>query len=124
MSKIHISKELEGRSYFFEKQKKAPYQKNWWGYIWRGLLVERNGKHYKSMGRAIWLYLYLVVHADRQTGELKRKTQTISDDMGISKRTIQRWLQTLRNTNYITTTTNGRALKIKIMKWRRIYKRH
>ena len=116
----HISEEFKNRnSYYtllFNRQKKT----DWWGYIWRGLLVEETGKHHKAMNRAIWLYLYLIIHADRKTGTLFRKTETIAKDMGISLRIIQKWLQRLRNTGYITSQSTGRSLNITITKWRPI----
>ena len=96
--------------------------KHWWGPIWRGLLVEETAKHYKAMGRAVWLYMYLIVHANRQTGTLHRLLPTISRDMGLKVRTIRQWLSVLRKHGYITTVSTGRALKIMIEKWRPIGK--
>jgi tRNA G26 N,N-dimethylase Trm1 len=96
--------------------------KSWWGPIWRGLLVEETAKHYKAMGRAVWLYMYLIVHADRQTGTLFRQLPTISKDMGLKVRTIRQWLAVLRKHGYINTVSTGRALKITIEKWRPIGK--
>ena len=75
------------------------------------------------MGRAVWLYLYLIVYANRKTGILFRQTKTISKDMGIPIRTIQHWLTLLRRHNYILTQTTGRSLVITITKWRPITKR-
>lgn len=94
----------------------------WWGPIWRGLFVDAEGKHYRAMGRALWLYGYLIVHADRKNGTLYRTVATIARDMQVSKRTIQLWLATLRRHGYITAKTTGRALEIRIEKWRPIVK--
>jgi hypothetical protein len=95
---------------------------NWWGHVWRGLLTEQTAKHYKAMGKAVWLYLYLIVHANRKTGILFRQTKTIAWDMGISLRTIQNWLTILRKHNYILTESTGRSLVITITKWKPIKK--
>jgi hypothetical protein len=94
----------------------------WWGPVWRGLFVDPEGKHYRAMGRALWLYCYLIVHADRGTGTLYRTVATIARDMKVSKRTIQAWLALLRRHGYIRTKTTGRALTIWIEKWRPIIK--
>lgn len=94
--------------------------KNWWGAIWVGLVTEQTAKHHKAMGKALWLYLYFIVHANRNTGTLFRKTSTIASDMGISIRTIQHWLIILRKNGYITTEFTGRALVISITKWKPI----
>jgi hypothetical protein len=94
----------------------------WWGPIWRGLFVDPTGKHYRAMGRALWLYGYLIVHADRKTGALYRTIATVSCDMQVSQRTIQAWMALLRRQGYISTRATGRALAIKIEKWRPIVK--
>lgn len=94
----------------------------WWGPVWRGLFVDPAGKHYHAMGRALWLYGYLIVHADRRTGTLYRTVATVARDMQVSRRTIQAWLALLRQHGYIRTKTTGRALAIGIEKWRPIIK--
>jgi hypothetical protein len=94
----------------------------WWGPVWRGLFVDPAGKHYRAMGRALWLYGYLIVHADRRTGTLYRTVATIARDMQVSGRTIQAWLALLRRKGYIRSKTTGRALVIGIEKWRPIIK--
>lgn len=95
----------------------------WWGYVWQGLVVSKNARHYKAMGKAIWLYLYLIIHANRKTGVLYRLTKTISENTGIPVRTIQQWLHILRKNGYITTERTGRSIIISITKWRPISKR-
>lgn len=92
----------------------------WWGFVWRGLVVSRSARHYSAMGRALWLFLYLIIHANRKTGTLYRRVRTIAQDMGISERTVQLWLKTLRDHGYITTERTGRSLIIHISKWRPI----
>lgn len=100
---------------------KPPYQ--WWGFVWRGLVVSRSARHYKAMGRSVWLYLYLIIHANRRTGTLFRRIGTISKDIGMSKRTVQIWLKTLRENGYVVTERTGRSLIIHIAKWRPITRR-
>src|SRR5437870_2408858 len=99
---------------------KRSYQ--WWGPVWRGLFVDPTGKHYRAMGRALWLYGYLIVHANRRNGTLYRRIATVARDMQVSERTIQAWFAQLRRTGYIKTKTTGRALVIGIEKWRPIIK--
>lgn len=90
----------------------------WWGPIWRGLAVEPNGKHYRAMRTSLWLYIYLVIHADRRNGTLIRLLPTIARDMGVKPRTIRQWLSVLKTHGYITTEQTGRALKLAITKWK------
>lgn len=113
----HICTAMNNKSNAFLKP-----SKNWWGHIWKGLLSEQTAKHYKAMGKAIWLYLYLIVHANRKTGVLFRQTKTIATDMGIPIRTIQQWLTALRKGGYIITQFTGRSLIVTITKWRPITK--
>ena len=74
------------------------------------------------MGRALWLYGYLIVHADRRKGTLYRTVATIARDMQVSGRTIQAWMSLLRRHGYVTTKTTGRSLTIGVEKWRPIMK--
>ncbi|MBV9241166.1 MAG: helix-turn-helix domain-containing protein [Acidobacteria bacterium] len=97
-----------------------PRQRDWWGFVWRGLVVSRSSKHYNAMGRAVWLFLYLVIHANRRTGTVYRRVRTIAQDIGLSERTVQIWLKILRDKGYILTERTGRSLIIHINKWRPI----
>src|ERR1043165_7145672 len=81
----------------------------WWAPLWRGLVVPQGYKHYKAMGSALWLFSYLLLHADRKTGRLIRMLDTISKEMGINQRTIRYWLGRLRKHGYITTRHTGRS---------------
>ena len=106
------------------QQKRAfNLKEKWWTPVWRGLPVEPTGKHYHLMRNALWLYLYLLVYANRRTGTLFRRNSTISRDMGVNSRTISRWMNTLRKGGYIETRRRaGRALDISITKWKPIKK--
>jgi DNA-binding transcriptional ArsR family regulator len=95
---------------------------NWWTPVWNGILLEPDAKHYKAMGRALWLYLYLLTFANRTTGKLFRRLPTIAKDTGIGIRTIRRWLKQLKQNGYIETHQTGRYLKIEITKWKPIKK--
>jgi hypothetical protein len=97
-----------------------PAEKNWWGPVWRGLVTDSQGKHLKIMGNSLWLFIYLVIHANRQSGRLYRKQATIAVDMGVKLRTIRLWLSLLRKGDYIIIRSTGRASEIEIQKWKPI----
>ena len=99
---------------------KRPIARSWWAPVWRGLIVDESAKHYRCIRSAIWLYLYLVVHADRKTGALFRKIGTIAQDMGVEPTTIRRWLAMLARNDYITRSTTGRSVQITIQRWKRL----
>jgi hypothetical protein len=91
-------------------------KKQWWSPVWTGLVMDRQARHYKRMKNTIWLFLYLVINADKG-GFLVRKVKTIGSDMGIKRDTILRWLNILRRHGYIATQSTGRGLLIQIRDW-------
>jgi len=93
-------------------------QKDWWAAVWRGLVFDSNGTHYKNLRSALWLYLYLIIHAKRETGRLSRLYSSIADDMGIPERTIRNWMKCLKRYEYIEIEMTGRAMVIHICKWK------
>ncbi len=94
------------------------HQKDWWAPVWRGLVVDPEGKHYRRLKNSVWLFLYLLLHADRRGGHLLRKVKTICSDSGFPRDAVLRWLNVLRNGGYICTENTGRCLSIVIKKWK------
>ena len=101
-------------------EEKQLNQKNWWAPIWRGLVADGTAKHYRSMRAAIWLFLYFVIHANRRTGELARRYDTIARETGFNKRTVRQWLSILRKAGYVKVERSGSslAISIQIQKWK------
>ena len=95
-------------------------EKSWWTPVWRGLVVDPEGKHLRRMKSALGLYLYLLEHADRRSGRLVRKYGTIARDMGFPARTVRNWMGGLDFYDYIRITKTGRAMIIDVLKWRPI----
>lgn len=95
-----------------------PRQKRWWRAVWRGLVVDTEAKHYRAMGSALWLFIYLVIHANPKSGTVNRKYQTIAGEMGISPRTIRSWLTRLMQQSYVSVTQTGRSQIIHISRWK------
>src|SRR6266480_3841869 len=82
-------------------------RKDWWAQVHRGLVVDPSGKHVRRLDGAVWLLLYCFLHANRATGELWRKYDTIASDMGRPVRTIRAWMRRLREHEYVTATGTG-----------------
>jgi hypothetical protein len=93
-------------------------QKRWWRAIWRGLVVDPEAKHYRTIGPALWLLIYLIIHADPATGVVRRKYKTIAEDMGLPARTVRGWLARLSRGSYVWINNTGRSLVIHIGKWK------
>ena len=91
-------------------------KKQWWAPVWTGLVMDQEANHYQRMKNAVWLFLYLVLNADRGR-ILVRKLKTISSETGIKRDTIARWLNILRKHGYIATQNTGRGLLIQIREW-------
>jgi len=91
---------------------------SWWTPVWRGLIADPNSKHRKSMGSAVWIYLYLLTYANRKTGIVRRTQQAMVQDTGYPLRTIQFNLHKLNQRGYLTKKQEGRYLKIQIEKWK------
>ncbi|WAC07987.1 MAG: hypothetical protein OS130_01950 [Thermodesulfobacteriota bacterium] len=81
-------------------------------------MVDQEAKHYRRMKNAIWLFLYLLLHASREDGHLLRKIKTLSRDMCLRRGMILRWLSLLKKHDYISTKNTGRYLSIQIKKWK------
>lgn len=97
-----------------------PNEKQWWAPVWTGLVIDPQGRHYRKMKTALWLYLYFLLNADRRNGSLKRKIKTICEDTGISPGTVARWLSVLKKGRYIAAKSTGRCLEVQIAKWRAV----
>jgi hypothetical protein len=96
----------------------ANSKKDWWAPVWTGLVMDRTAKHYQAMGRAVWLYLYLILNADRKSGLMIRKIKTIAAHTGINERTIRFWMKKLKDHKYISTQNTGRSQIIQPTLWK------
>lgn len=99
-------------------------QKTWWAPVWRGLVADPTAKHYRQLDGALWLLIYLILHADRLTGVVRQKVSAIARATGISPWTLRDWLRRLRRGGYITLRGTGRAPLIQIRRWRTLIARH
>jgi len=93
-------------------------EKQWWAPVWKGLVMDGQARHCRRMRHAVWLYLYFLLNANRKTGALMRKIQTISQDMGVPRDTIIRWLRLLRTNGYVSTANTGHSLSIQVTRWK------
>ena len=96
-------------------------KKNWWTPLWTGLVSDRAGKHRRAMGASLWLYLYLLAHANRKTGVVRKKQRTMSSDTGLPVRTVQRHLKRLASGGYIAVLDSGHEPRIRIEKYKLFY---
>lgn len=91
---------------------------NQWGVLWRGLAADPVAKHYHKMKSCLWLYIYLVVSVNRDTGKLFCQPSTIAQDMGVKEETVRSWLGHLRRQNYVWARRQGDWLLIGICRWK------
>src|SRR6202046_761711 len=85
----------------------------------RGVLFE--ARHYARMGSALWLYGWLVLRQTHQSGSIgwvlggaPVRYREIEEETGFNRRTLERWLSTLRREGYIETTAAQEGVRIRI----------
>ncbi|MBP6886201.1 MAG: hypothetical protein KBC02_03085 [Candidatus Pacebacteria bacterium] len=87
--------------------------------VWPGLFRDSSGKHYRRMGKSVWLYLNLLYSAHQNELISKIKYGTLSRNTGIPRSTVIKQMHRLKQKKYITMeTVEGRYLRIKILKWK------
>jgi hypothetical protein len=87
----------------------------------RGVLFE--AQHYERMGAAVWLYGWLVLRQTHQSGSVgwvlggaPISYREIEDETGFNRRTLERWMTTLRRHGYIETEAAPAGVVVRITK--------
>ena len=87
----------------------------------RGVLFE--ARHYERMGPALWLYGWLVLRQTHQSGSdgwvlggASISYREIEEETGFERKTIERWMRTLRTHGYIETQATQRGVVVCIKK--------
>jgi hypothetical protein len=93
----------------------------------RGVLFEE--KHYARMGAALWLYGWLVLRQTHQQGTegwvlggAPVSYREIEEETGFNRRTLERWMRTLRQHGYIETDAAPSGVRIRITKAKKFKK--
>lgn len=93
-------------------------KKQWWFPVWAGLVIDGQATHWHKMGKAVWLYLYLIAWADRKTGIFRRSYKVICREMGMPLSTIRSWFTVLKSEGYIDVKATGRTQLIHINRFK------
>lgn len=87
----------------------------------RGVLFE--AQHYERMGAALWLYGWLVLRQTHQSGSVgwvlggsPISYREIEEETGFNRRTLERWMNTLRRHGYIETEAAPAGVIVRITK--------
>jgi hypothetical protein len=87
----------------------------------RGVLFD--ARHFERMGAAIWLYGWLVLRQTHQSGDIgwvlggaPINYREIEKETGFNRRTLERWMRTLRTHGYVLTQTTPSGIIIRITK--------
>ena len=87
----------------------------------RGVLFD--ARHYERMGAAVWLYGWLVLRQTHQSGAVgwvlggaPISYREIEEETGFNRRTLERWMTTLRRQGYIETETAPAGIVVRITK--------
>ena len=98
----------------------AEAKKEWWFHVQSSFPLD--SIVWEQMGKAIRLYLYLLSFANRESGILLRKYETIAKHLRISPKTAKRWMDTLRKHGYIKATRLTHGFTIQITNYKSIIK--
>lgn len=87
----------------------------------RGVLFE--ARHYARMGQAVWLFGWLVLRETRERegvgfvlGGRPVTYREIEEETGFSRKSLERWMRSLRKAGYIETTTAPGGIIVRIQK--------
>jgi hypothetical protein len=87
----------------------------------RGVLFEE--RHYARIGSAIWLYAWLILRQTHQSGQVgwvlggaPISYREIEEETGFVRKTLERWMKTLRTEGYIETEGTLRGVIVRITK--------
>lgn len=87
----------------------------------RGVLFE--AQHHERMGAAVWLYGWLVLRQTHQSGSVgwvlggsPISYREIGEETGFNRRTLERWMSTLRRHGYIETEAAPAGVVVRITK--------
>ncbi|HKS82729.1 MAG TPA: hypothetical protein VJR23_14595 [Candidatus Acidoferrales bacterium] len=82
-----------------------------------------DARHFGKMGAAVWLYGWLVLRQTHQTGETgwvlggtPVNYREIEEETGFNRRTLERWMRTLRRHGYVITQASPAGIVIRITK--------
>jgi hypothetical protein len=86
-----------------------------------GVLFE--ARHCERMGAAIWLYGWLVLRQTHQAEEVgwvlagtPLNYREIEEETGFNRRTLERWMRTLREHGYVLTEATASGIIVRITK--------
>ncbi len=87
-----------------------------------GLVKDPEGRHYKKMGMAKWLFDYFCAQVDRETGEWAGTLDKIVSETGMPLWSVKRYLRTLKDANYIEAARVRHGIAVKIKKFKTLMK--
>jgi len=88
-----------------------------------GLVRDPQGKHYKKMGMAKWLFDYFCAQADRETGEWAGSLGRIAEETGIPLWSVKRYLLVLKKESYIEAARTRQGVRVRVKKFKTLVKR-
>ena len=81
------------------------------------IFEEKLDAHFQQMRMALWLYLYLNVHANKNTGKLVVAADVIAEKFNVAEQVIRNWIAVLKRHQYISVKKQGKELILKISGW-------
>lgn len=85
-----------------------------------GLIKDPEGKHYKKMGMAKWLFDFFCAAADREKGEWTGSLSRIAEETGIPLWTVKRYMRALKKGGYVDARRSPGGITVKVKKYKTI----
>jgi len=95
--------------------------KNLFGPVLQEIVADMQGKHYRRLKNALWIYLYLVIYANPKNGKLTSTVTKIAISTGHQEETINSWLGNLKKWHYISIEKHGEELQFKVSQWKKMF---
>jgi len=80
----------------------------------RNLVLDGNGAHFQQIKIALWLYLYLVLSLNPETGKVLFDPRQGEKDTGIREETLRSWLGHLRRGGYLSVKKQDKGFLVKV----------
>jgi len=96
--------------------------KNVSGPVLQEIVANTQGKHYRRLKNALWIYLYLIIFANPKNGKLTTGISIIAKATGFQEETIRSWLGVLKKWQYISIEKQGKNFIFKVNRWKKLFK--
>lgn len=71
-------------------------------------------RHYDTIGKIFWLWLYLLTLADPDTGSVSRPYARLASELGVRATTLKQWITALEEHGYLADDSWNHSLQVRL----------